>query len=107
MNFVIDLPSSKRDKVVYNLIFIIVDRCTKMIKYLSIIIKIDVAKLTNIFFKKIVLHFDISTNIVNDKSFYLLIFFDQRFVIMQKSNVDLTLFFILKQMNRRKNKIRF
>ena len=40
-----------------------------MIKYLSIIIKIDVAKLTNVFFEKIVLHFDISTNIVNDKNF--------------------------------------
>ena len=69
MNFVIDLPSSKRDKIVYNSIFIIVDKCTKMIKYLSIIIKIDAAKLTNIFFKKIILHFDMSTDIVNDKNF--------------------------------------
>ena len=40
-----------------------------MIKYLLIIIKIDVAKLMNVFFKKIVLHFDMSTNIVNDKNF--------------------------------------
>ena len=40
-----------------------------MIKYLSIIIKIDAAKLTNVFFKKIILHFGMSTNIVNDKNF--------------------------------------
>ena len=39
-----------------------------MIKYLLIIIKIDAAKLTNVFFKKIVLHFDMSINIVNDKN---------------------------------------
>ena len=68
MNFVVDLPSSKRDKIVYDSIFMIVDKCTKMIKYLSIIIKIDVAKLTNVFFEKIVLYFDMSTNIVNDKN---------------------------------------
>ena len=69
MNFVIDLSSSKRDKVIYNLIFVIVDKCIKMIKYLLIIIKIDVAKLTNMFFEKIVLHFGMSADIVNDKDF--------------------------------------
>ena len=69
MNFVINLSSSKRDKIIYDSIFVIVDKCIKMIKYLLIIIKIDVAKLTNVFFKKIVLHFDISTDIVNDKNF--------------------------------------
>ena len=69
MNFVINLSSNKRDKIVYNLIFVIIDKCIKMIKYLLIIIKIDAAKLTNVFFKKIVLHFNMSTNIVNDKNF--------------------------------------
>ena len=69
MNFVIDLPSNKRDKIVYNSIFVIIDKYTKIIKYLSIIIKIDVAKLTNMFFKKIILHFNISADIVNDKNF--------------------------------------
>ena len=68
MNFVIDLPSSKRDKIVYNLIFMIIDKCIKMIKYLLIIIKIDVAKLTNVLFEKIILHFDMSTDIINDKN---------------------------------------
>ena len=69
MNFIIDLPSSKRDKIVYNSIFMIINKCTKMIKYLSIIIKIDVAKLTNVFFEKIILHFNMSADIVNDKDF--------------------------------------
>ena len=69
MNFVMNLPSNKRDKVVYDSILVIVDKCTKMIKYLLIIIKIDVIKLTNMFFKKIVLHFDMSTDIVNNKNF--------------------------------------
>ena len=50
MNFIIDLSSSKRGDVVYDAILVIVDRCTKMIKYLSVIIKIDVAKLTKLFF---------------------------------------------------------
>ena len=40
-----------------------------MIKYLLISIKIDVSKLMNVFFEKIVLHFDISADIVNDKDF--------------------------------------
>ena len=69
MNFVIDLSSSKRDKIIYNSILVIVDKCTKIIKYLLIIIKIDVAKLTNVFFEKIVLHFGMSADIVNNKNF--------------------------------------
>ena len=71
MNFIIDLSSSKRDKIVYNLILVIVDKCTKMIKCLSINIKIDILKLTNVFFEKIVLYFDISADIVNNKNFFV------------------------------------
>ena len=69
MNFIIDLSSSKREDVIYNAILVIIDNCTKMVKYLSMIIKIDVAKLTKLFFEKIVLHFDRSANIVNNKHF--------------------------------------
>ena len=75
MNFIIDLLSSKRESIVYDTIFIIVNKCTVMIKYLSIIIKIDVAKLTKLFFKKIVLHFDISADIINDRNFLFIIAF--------------------------------
>ena len=53
MNFVI------RD-VVYDLILMIIDRYIK---------KIDVVKLTKIFFEKIILRFNISKKIVNDTSF--------------------------------------
>ena len=34
-------------------------------------------------------------------------FSDQRFAIMQRLNINLTSFFIFKQMNKRKNKIKF
>ena len=68
MNFIIGLSSSKRENVVYNIIFVIVDKCTKMIKYLSMIIKINVAKLMKLFFEQIVLRFDMLTDIVNDKN---------------------------------------
>ena len=69
MNFIMKLFSNKRRDVIYDSILIIIDRYIKMIKYISIIKKIDVAKLTKMFFKKIVLRFDMSDEIVNDKKF--------------------------------------
>ena len=68
MNFIIGLSSSKRENVVYNALFVIIGKYTKMIKYLSMIIKIDVAKLRKLFFKKIGLRFDISADNINNKS---------------------------------------
>ena len=67
INFIIDLLSSKCENVIYDIILVIIDRYTKIIKYLSMIIKIDVAKLTKLFFEKIVLYFDISADIINNK----------------------------------------
>ena len=69
MNFVIKLSSSKKRDVVYDLILMIIDRYIKMIKYILIIKKIDVAKLTKVFFEEIVLRFDMSDEIVNDRNF--------------------------------------
>ena len=66
---IIDLSSNKREDIVYNTILMIIDKRTKMIKYLLMIIKIDVAKLTKLFFEEIVLRFDLSTNIINDRNF--------------------------------------
>jgi len=63
------LSSNKRHEVVYNLIFVIVNRCTKITRYISIIIKIDVAKLAKVFFDKIVLRFETLASIVSDKEF--------------------------------------
>ena len=69
MNFVTKLSSSKRREVVYDSILIIIDKCIKMIKYIFVIKTIDVAKLTKMFFEKIVLRFDISDNIMSDRKF--------------------------------------
>ena len=69
MNFVTNLLSSKRKKIVYNSIFVIVNRCTKIIKYVFITIKLDVVKLTKMFFIEIVLHFNMFENIVNNRDF--------------------------------------
>jgi hypothetical protein len=52
---------NKRRKVVYNLIFVIVNRCTKITKYIFVITRIDVAKLAKMFFNKIVLRFETLT----------------------------------------------
>ena len=68
MNFIIDLLSSKREDIVYNAILVIVDKCIKMIKYLSMIIKIDIVKLMKSFFEKIVLRFNMLSGIVNNKN---------------------------------------
>ena len=69
MNFVIDLFSSKRKEIVYDSIFVMIDRYIKMIKYIFVTIKIDITKLTKMFFEKIVLRFDMSRDIMNDKNF--------------------------------------
>ena len=69
MNFITKLSSNKKRDVVYDLILIIIDRYIKMIKYVSIIKKTDVAELTKMFFEKIILHFDMSNEIVNDRKF--------------------------------------
>ena len=61
--------SNKRRGVVYDFILMIIDRYIKMIKYVSIIKKIDAAELTKMFFEKIVLRFNMSDEIVNDRKF--------------------------------------
>ena len=61
--------SNKRRDVVYDFILMIIDRYIKMIKYVSIIKKIDVAKLTKMFFEKIILRFNMSDEIVSDRKF--------------------------------------
>jgi hypothetical protein len=53
----------------YNLIFIIVDRYTKIIKYIFVIIKINITKLAKMFFDKIILRFETLINIISNKEF--------------------------------------
>jgi len=63
------LLPSKYYKVVYNLIFVIVNCYTKIVRYISITIRINIGKLAKVFFDKIVLYFEILANIVSDKRF--------------------------------------
>ena len=69
MHFIIDLFFNKRRDLVYDLIFVIMNRCIKIIKYIFVTIKIDVVALTKIFYEIFFFRFDTSTNIVNDKNF--------------------------------------
>ena len=75
MNLVIDLSFNKRKKIVYNSILIIMNRYIKIIKYIFVIVKIDVVALTKIFFEKIALRFDFFNDIINDKKFVFIDFF--------------------------------
>ena len=69
MNFIMKLFSNKKRDVVYDSILMIINQYIKMIKYVLIIKKIDVAELMKMFFKKVILHFNMSDEIVNDKKF--------------------------------------
>ena len=69
MNFIIKLSLSKRENIVYNFIFVIINRCTKIIQYISIIVKLDIAKLTKFFFIEIVLIYNMFKKIINNKEF--------------------------------------
>ena len=67
LNFIISLLLSKLKDVVYNAILIIIFRFIKIIKYLSIIIKIDVVELAKVFYIKIIYRYKISNKIISDK----------------------------------------
>ena len=67
MDFITGLSSSKLKGVVYNAILVVVDRFTKMVRYLSIIIKIDAAELAEVFHAEIVCRYDMSDGIVSDR----------------------------------------
>ena len=69
MNFIMNLFVNKRRNVVYDFILMIIDRLTKMTKYVFVIKKIDVVELTNVFFDEIILRYDMFDDIVNDRNF--------------------------------------
>ena len=75
MNFVTNLSSNKRRDIIYDFIFVMMNRYIKMTKYLSIIVKIDVVELTKFFFENIVARFDMFNEIVsNRKSIFTNVF---------------------------------
>jgi len=68
MNFITDLSFSKWKEVVYDLILMIVNHYTKMTRYLSMKKTLTVIELAKLFFKKIVLRYEISSDIVIDRN---------------------------------------
>jgi hypothetical protein len=67
LNFVTGFPPSARKKRVYNTIFVIIDRFSRMIRYISIIKNIDISDLIDFLYEEIVVKFDISRLIINDR----------------------------------------
>ena len=67
MNFITDLSFSKWKEVVYDLILMIVNHYIKMMHYLFMKKTLTVIKLAELFFKKIALRYEISSDIVIDK----------------------------------------
>ena len=69
MNFIMSLSLNKFKSVVYNVILIIINRFTKMIKYLFVKITIDIVTLTKMFYNKIIYYYNMLNDIVNDRDF--------------------------------------
>ena len=66
MNMIISLSSSKCKDNVYDVILVMIDHYTKMTRYLSTINKLTAVGLTDMFFKHIVLQYEISREIISD-----------------------------------------
>ncbi len=67
MNFITDLSSSKLKKVIYDLILVIVNHYMKMMHYLFTKKTLTIIKLAELFFEKIALRYEISSDIIIDK----------------------------------------
>jgi len=64
MDFIIGLPPSKRGDKVYNAIYIIVDRYTKMALYLPIVKTITITELADLFLNEVVRRFGAPRGII-------------------------------------------
>ena len=67
IDFIIGLPLSKRSGSVYNTILVVIDRYTKMVRYLATTKTIATAELADLFFNKIVYYFSIPAGIINNR----------------------------------------
>ncbi len=67
MNFITDLSSSKWKEVMYDSILVIVDCYTKMMHYLSMKKILTVIELAELFFEKIALKYEVSSDIIIDR----------------------------------------
>ena len=68
MDFIIDLPPSRRGDKVYNAICIIVDRYTKIALYLPIVKTITITELTDLFLNEVVRYFRAPRGIISNYS---------------------------------------
>ena len=68
MDFITGLPSSRQGDKVYNAIYVIVDRYTKIALYLPIVKTITIAKLADLFLNKVVRHFKTPREIISNYS---------------------------------------
>ena len=66
MDFITGLPPSRRGNKVYNAIYIIVDRYTKMALYLPIVKTITITKLIDFFLNEVVRHFKAPRGIISN-----------------------------------------
>ena len=66
MNIITDLLLSKHKDNIYNVILVVIDCYTKMTRYFSTINKLTAVELTDMFFKHIVLQYEISRKIISD-----------------------------------------
>ena len=67
MDFITGLPPSKRNGSVHDAILVVVDRCTRMVRYLPTTKKIDSAALADLFFEEVVLRYGMPDGIVSDR----------------------------------------
>jgi len=66
MDFIIGLPPSRQGDKVYNAIYVIVNRYTKMALYLPIVKTITVTKLADLFLNKVVRRFRAPRGIISN-----------------------------------------
>ncbi len=67
MDFIIGLPSSKWASVVHDAILIVVDRFSKMVRYLATTKKIIAEELGELFFFEIACRFGMPAGVVSDR----------------------------------------
>ena len=68
MDFITGLLPSRQGDKVYNTIYIIVDRYTKMALYLPTVKTITITELADLFFNKVVYHFRTLRGIISNYS---------------------------------------
>ena len=67
MDFIIGLPPSRQGDRVYNAIYIVVNRYTKMALYLLIVKTITATKLADLFLNEVVRRFKIPRGIISNR----------------------------------------